>query len=113
MTVFYVVAGVNHFWHPESYIDLIPPYLPFRPAINLSSGIFEIVFGLSLIFPSTRKTGAFGIIILMILFIPAHIYLIQMAGCVSEQLCIPAWMAWVRLFPLQFILIAWARWHAK
>jgi uncharacterized membrane protein len=49
----------------------------------------------------------------LILFIPAHIYMIEKGGCMSIQMCLPAWVAWVRLFPLQFILIAWARWYAK
>ena len=113
LIVFYVLAGVNHFWHPESYYGLIPPYLPYPQLINIASGIFEIFFGLLLLMPATRKAAAFGIIALLVLFIPAHIYMIQLGGCVSVFLCVPAWVAWLRLFPLQFILIAWARWHAK
>lgn len=58
--------------------------------------------------PSTRKLGAIFIIALLVLFIPAHIYMIQMHGCISKKLCIPEWLAWVRLFPLQFILMRWA-----
>jgi uncharacterized membrane protein len=112
LIVFYVLAGINHFWHPESYYDLIPPYLPFPGLINYASGIAEIVLGLLLLMPATRKVAAFGIIALLILFIPAHIYMIQMDGCISINFCVPAWVAWVRLFPLQFILIAWARWYA-
>lgn len=113
MTVFYMVSGINHFLHPAAYYPLIPPYLPFPGFINIASGLFEIVFGGLLIFSSTRKIGAYGIIALLILFIPTHIYMIQKGGCMSVQMCLPQWVAWVRLFPLQFILIAWARWHAK
>lgn len=113
MAVFYLVGGINHFLHPDSYYPLIPVYLPFHSFINIASGISEIVFGGLLIFPAYRKTGAFGIIALLILFIPAHIYMIQRGGCMSPQMCVPVWVAWVRLFPLQFILIAWARWYAK
>jgi uncharacterized membrane protein len=113
MTVFYLVGGINHFLHPDAYYPLIPAYLPFHSFINIVSGAGEIVFGSLLIFPSTRKAGAFGIITLLIIFIPAHIYMIQKGGCMSPQMCLPPWVAWVRLFPLQFILIAWARWHAK
>lgn len=113
MTVFYLVSGINHFLHPGNYYALIPPYLPFPGFINIASGIGEIVFGTLLIFPKTRKAGVYGIIALLILFIPVHIYMIQKGGCMSPQMCIPAWLAWVRLFPLQFILIAWARWYAK
>lgn len=113
MTVFYLVAGINHFLHPDNYYVLIPPYLPFHQFINMASGACEIIFGGLLISSSSRKAGAYGIVALLILFIPAHIYMIQKGGCMSVQMCVPAWLAWVRLFPLQFILIAWARWYAK
>lgn len=113
MTVFYLAAGINHFLHPDNYYALIPPYLPFHQFINMASGAAEIIFGSLLIFSSSRKAGAYGIVVLLILFIPAHIYMIQKGGCMSVQMCIPAWLAWVRLFPLQFVLIAWARWYAK
>ena len=113
MIIFYLVAGINHFLHPESYYALIPPGLPFHHLINITSGLGEIIFGAMLIFALTRKKAAIGIIFLLILFIPAHIYMIQKGGCMSEQICIPVWAAWVRLFPLQFILITWARWHIK
>lgn len=113
MTVFYLVAGINHFLHPENYYALIPPYFPFHQFINMVSGAAEIIFGGLLIFPSSRKAGAYGIVVLLILFIPAHIYMIQKGGCMSIQMCVPPWVAWVRLFPVQFVLIAWARWYAK
>lgn len=113
MTVFYLVAGINHFLHPENYYALIPPYFPFHQFINMVSGAAEIIFGGLLIFPTSRKAAAYGIVVLLILFIPAHIYMIQKGGCMSTQMCVPPWVAWVRLFPLQFILIAWARWYAK
>ena len=113
MVAFYLLAGINHFLHPHNYYVLIPPYLPFPYFINIASGFCEIVFGALLLFPTTRKAGALGIIVLLILFIPTHIYIIQKGGCMSAQMCLPVWVAWVRLFPLQFILIAWARWYVK
>ncbi|MBC7422641.1 MAG: hypothetical protein H7334_04205 [Ferruginibacter sp.] len=113
MATFYVIAGINHFVHPLSYFVLIPPYFPFPDKINMVAGFGEILFACLLFLPETRKAGSFGIVVLLILFIPAHIYMIQKGGCMSLNLCVPVWVAWVRLFPLQFILIAWARWYAK
>ncbi len=113
MIIFYLLAGINHFLHPQSYYVLVPHYLPFPHFINGATGAAEITFSSLLIFPSTRKQGAVGIVALLMLFIPAHIYMIQRGGCMSAELCIPVWLAWVRLFPLQFMLISWARFHAK
>ena len=108
LCIFYIVAGINHFWHPTTYLDLIPPYFPNHSLINIVSGVAEIIGGLLMIIPSTRKFAALLIIVMLITFIPAHIYLIQMKGCVSQRLCFAEWIAWIRLFPFQFILIWWA-----
>ncbi len=115
LIILYIGAGINHFWHPAGYLFIIPPYLPYHEAINYISGIAELVFAVLLIFPATRRFAAYGIAVMLVAFIPAHIYMIRMGGCMSTggALCIPAWLAWVRLFPLQFILIWWALFHAK
>ncbi|MGI8584120.1 MAG: DoxX family protein [Chitinophagaceae bacterium] len=111
----YVFAGINHFRHPEFYLDLIPPYFPNQHLLNIISGVCEIIAGVLMIIPFSRKISAYLIIALLIAFIPAHVYLIQMKGCVSKYICIAEWLAWVRLFPLQFILMWWSwktyRWN--
>ncbi len=108
MTAFYMLAGINHFRNPAVYYTIIPPYLPNPVLINIVSGIAEILLGLLLIFPKTRKWGAYGTILLLIAFIPAHICMIQNGWCMSNGFCLPAWATWVRLFPLQFLLMWWA-----
>jgi uncharacterized membrane protein len=108
MIILYLLAGVNHFIKPAMYYPIIPPYLPWPVTINTISGIAEILLATLLIFKATRKLAAIGIIFLLIAFIPTHIYMIQKGGCMSAEVCIPAWAAWVRLFPLQFVLMYWA-----
>ena len=105
--VFYIAAGINHFRNPGSYYKIIPEYLPYPVFINLFSGIAEIVLGLLFIFSKTRTIAAYGIIVLLVAFIPAHIVMIQNGFCLSNGYCLPAWATWVRLFPLQFLLILW------
>lgn len=106
--ILYIGAGINHFWHPATYLDLIPPYLPWKTFINYFSGVCEIGLGLLMLISFTRKLAVILIIAMLVAFIPAHIYWIHMNGCVSARLCQPAWVAWIRLFPFQFILIWWA-----
>jgi uncharacterized membrane protein len=113
LVVFYVAGGVNHFVHPEAYLPIIPPYLPYPGLINFASGLLELILGTMLVFSKTRQLAAYGIVILLLLFIPTHIYMIQKGGCMSEAICIPSWVAWIRLFPLQLLLIGWAWWHRK
>ena len=108
MIAVYLLAGINHFIKPAMYYPIIPPYLPWPVTINIISGIAEILLAGMLIFESTRRLAAIGIIIMLIAFIPAHVYMIQKGGCMSAAVCIPAWAAWLRLFPLQFLLMYWA-----
>ncbi len=106
--VFYIAAGINHFRSPDSYYKIIPEYLPYPVFINLFSGAAEIILGILFLFAKTRKLAAVGIITLLIAFIPAHIVMIQNGFCLSNGYCLPAWATWVRLFPLQFLLMFWA-----
>jgi len=104
----FILAGINHFINPGAYLPLIPPYFPEPELINLISGLLEVLFGTGLLFEKYRRASAYGIIALLILFIPAHVYHIQMDGCVSENICIPVWAAWIRLLIGQPLLILWA-----
>ena len=113
LIILYAGAGINHFIHPTGYYSIIPPYLPNHYLINILAGIAEVSSAVLLAIPFTRKLGAYLVIAMLIAFIPAHIYMIQKGGCMSKEICIPLWGAWLRLFPLQFILIAWAWWHRK
>lgn len=106
--VFYTIAGVNHFVQPEFYYPLIPPYLPEHVLINYGSGVFEIVFGLGLLFKITRNWAKYGIIAMLIAFIPSHIYFIQLGGCVTNVLCVGLWVSWIRLVLVHPLLILWA-----
>jgi uncharacterized membrane protein len=108
LSIFYVAAGMNHFWNPKFYIPLIPDYLPNHQLINIVSGLTEIILGFGVLFPGIRKISCLGIIALLIFFILSHIHLIRLGGCAGESLCVPAWVAWMRLIVIHPILIYWA-----
>lgn len=108
LALFYVLGGINHFINPDFYLPLIPDYFPNPALLNLSSGAGEVVAGIAVLLPSTRKLGCNAILFLLIAFLPAHIYFIQKGGCLSDSLCVPAWVAWVRLLIIHPILMYWA-----
>lgn len=110
MAVFYVIAGVNHFVMPSFYLGLIPDYLPYHQLINVSSGAIEILLGAGVAHPITRKIAAIGIILLMIAFIPSHVFFIQIGSCVEGALCVPSWLSWLRLLLIHPLLMLWAYW---
>jgi uncharacterized membrane protein len=55
----------------------------------------------------TRKWAAYGIIAMLIAFIPSHIYFIQINSC-AGQLCVPTWLGWARLLLIHPLLLFWA-----
>jgi uncharacterized membrane protein len=106
--LFYIGAGINHFWHPEGYYKIIPGYLPNPHFINICAGLAEIILGLLFLFSKIRTFAAYGIIAMLVSFIPAHIVMIQNGFCFSNGYCLPQLALWIRLFPLQFLLMLWA-----
>jgi uncharacterized membrane protein len=93
---------------PEIYWPLIPPYLVYIKELNLLSGLAEVILAIGLLFRASRKWSIYGIIALLIAFLPAHIHFIQMGSCISNSLCFDPWVAWVRLIVIHPILIYWA-----
>ncbi|MBL0882993.1 MAG: hypothetical protein IBJ16_06560 [Chitinophagaceae bacterium] len=113
LVIFYLFAGANHFINPSFYSGLIPPYLPWHDLINVVSGIAEIILAGLLLLPRTRIFAAMGIILLLIAFIPAHIYFIQINSCIPDGLCVPQWLGWIRLVLIHPLLMIWAWWCRK
>ena len=109
MSAFYVAAGVNHFWHPELYLRIMPLWLPWHNKLVLISGICEISFGLLLLFSSTRSLAAWGIILLLIAVFPANIQMMLNYWNESNP---KLWISILRL-PMQIILIWWASMFTK
>ena len=109
MSLFYIMAGTNHFINPDWYVRIVPPILPFKTAIVYISGILEIILGTLLIFPKTRFIAGWGLILLLVAVYPANIYVALTNG---EAMDTTPLIAWGRL-PFQFVLIGLAYWHSK
>ena len=112
MVLFYFMAGTKHFTNPAPNLSIIPPYLPFPETLNYLAGFFEISFALLIIPIKTRKWACWGIILMLIAFMPAHIYMIQKANLgpyVLGKYTITPFIAWLRI-PFQVIFIGWAYW---
>lgn len=112
MIIAYIVAGINHFRNPGGYLKIIPPYLPYPQLLNILAGICEVVFGVMLCFPVTRPYAAWGIILMLIAFMPAHIYMITNAPMKMGNLLVTRTLAWARI-PFQVLFVLWAWWFTK
>jgi uncharacterized membrane protein len=107
-----VLAGVAHFVRTDVYLPMMPPYLPAHRELILLSGVAEVVLGLAVLVPQTRRLAAWGIILLLIAIFPANLHIamhdVPLFGATQGA---GIWN-WVRL-PFQGVLIAWAWWYTK
>ena len=108
MSLFYIMAGTNHFINPVWYVRIVPPILPFKTGIVYISGILEIILGSLLIFPKTRFIAGWGLIILLLAVYPANIYVALTNG---EAMDTTPMIACGRL-PFQFVLFGLAYWDS-
>ncbi len=107
-----IVAGFNHFRAPDFYVRLIPDYLPLPDLLNVLSGVAEIGLGAGLLVERTRKLAAWGIVAMLLAFLPVHLQPFFVGECMTpDGPCLPMWAWIVRLAVLHPVLIAWALWH--
>lgn len=105
--VFLIFGGIQHFIKPDFYIPFVPEFLPFTMPIIYVSGFVEIVVGVLVFIKRYEKIGAWGILVLMLLFLPIHIWdVFSETPAVGSQKA-----AFIRLV-FQFLLIA-ISWKVK
>jgi len=103
LSMFYVAAGTNHFLMPEAYQPMMPPYVPWHSEMIFFSGVFEVLLGIFVIFPTTRSFAGYGLVLLLVAVFPANIHMAlhpELFPIVSPL------VLWARL-PLQILLIYW------
>ena len=111
LTIFMVAAGANHFIVPATYVGMMPAQLPAPLALVYVSGVAEVLGGLGLILPATRRLAAWALVALYVAVFPAHLNMaINHLPLGKREL--PSWALWARL-PLQAVLVAWAWWFTR
>ncbi len=106
LALLFIGAGSLHFLIPQTYMRIMPPYLPAHLALIYISGVAEILGGVGLLVPSTRQAAAWGLIVLLIAVMPANIYMAT-AHIPAPGIMGQSWAQWLRL-PMQIPLIYWA-----
>lgn len=107
----YVFIGIKHFIDPQYFLDIVPPQFPFKLFIVYVTGLMEIIGGMAILIPKTRRAGAFLLILLLLVVFPANIYL-YISEAPQKALGISKMDALMRM-PFQIPLIIIAYWHSK
>ncbi len=100
----FILGGIGHFVSPEFYYPLFPEWVPMVDAIIYISGVFELGVGAMLFFPTYRRWGSLGIILLLIAFLPMHIR----DFFIEEPALKEMWIVIIRV-PIQAVMI-WMAW---
>ena len=109
-----VVVGVLHFVNPGGFVRIVPAYLPAPLLLVWLSGVAEILGGLGLLVPRTRRLAAWGLVALYVAVFPANLNMALHQIPLGDA-PIPAdkvWLLWLRL-PFQALFIAWAWWLTR
>jgi uncharacterized membrane protein len=99
-------AGVMHFVSPKVFIRIVPRWLPAPAALVAISGACEILGGVGLLVPATRRWAAWGLMALFVAVFPANVNM-AIHRLPFGRSPLPGWTLWARL-PLQAVLVAWA-----
>ena len=103
-----VAVGISHFTHPEPFLKIMLPALPAHLELVYLSGAFEILGGVGLLVPSTRRFSAWGLVALLIAVYPANIHML-VNDIYLDDMPRERWILWARM-PLQFVFIGLALW---
>jgi uncharacterized membrane protein len=95
-------AGVMHFVDPAFFVAIVPPYLPAPEALVAISGVFEILGGVGVLVPATRRWAGYGLLALLVAVYPANIH---MALHPEQFPDVTTTALYVRL-PIQFVFAA-------
>jgi len=104
LAVFFLAAGALHFLRPETYEDIVPDYLPAHHELVLASGAAEIIGGLGVWHPRSRRLAGWWLALTLVAIFPANVH---MALHPDRYPAIAPGLLWARL-PLQPLMIWWA-----
>ena len=105
LAIFFCVAGAMHFIAPGAYVLIVPPWLPDPPLLVVISGVCEILGGLGVLLPVTRRLAGWGLIALLIAVYPANIHMLRLAYA-NDATALWKAVLWLRL-PLQLPVLWW------
>ena len=69
----FVLIGTQHFAQPDVFNSIVPAYLGWPSFWNYTSGAMEILFGIGMMIPSTRKYSARLLVVLVVLMSQANV----------------------------------------
>ena len=109
LAMLFIAAGINHFWHTQFYVAMMPPYLPWHLQLVYLSGIAEIGLGALMLLQRWQAVAGWGMIALCVAVFPANLHMALHPELFTQFS--PQGLLW-RL-PLQAVAMAWAWYYTR
>jgi uncharacterized membrane protein len=109
LSIFFVVAGVNHFANPDFYLPMMPACLPWHRELVWLSGVLEVAGGIAVLIPRARSMAGWGLVALLVGIFPANLNMALNPELYPDFGTVALW---ARL-PFQALFIAWAWWATR
>lgn len=109
---FYIGAGISHFFAVNFLVEIVPDLLPAKEFIIYATGVIEIILGIGLLNPKTRKLSAWLIVAMLVTYLWAHVEMLIKQDYFTDLLHLteytetPDVFYYVRI-ALQFVMIYW------
>ncbi len=70
----FIPFGVLHVRAPQKFLPIMPPHIPYPREVVIATGFAEILGGIGLLLPQTRKAAAIGLALYALGVYPANVY---------------------------------------
>jgi uncharacterized membrane protein len=105
LALMFVFTAVSHFTPMRNdLIAMVPPALPRPDLLVFFTGIAELAGAVGLLFRATRWWAACGLVILLLVMLPANINAVRRGVLLRGRAATPLWLR----VPMQALFIAWA-----
>jgi uncharacterized membrane protein len=109
LAAMFVLTGSMHFTATESFLQMIPDFLPARREAVFLSGLAELAGAIGLLVPRLRRAAGLGLAAMLVAVFPANVNVavnnLQIDSITGDPL-----LQWLRLLlqPVLICLVLWA-----
>lgn len=105
LATMFLFTATSHFAPmKKDLIAMVPPSLPRPDLLVFLTGLAEFAGAVGLLIPSTTRSAAAGLIVLLVAMLPANISAARRGVLLRGR---PTTSPWLRV-PMQLLFIAWA-----
>ncbi len=105
LALMFAFTAVSHFAPMKrDLVAMVPPGLPRPELLVFATGLAELALAAGLLIPATRFWAACGLIVLLVLLLPANISAARRGVRLRGRLATPLWLR----VPMQVLFIVWA-----